>query len=415
MTMHALNALGIVDIRSALAKPLARTSATGAAQVRRVFTNSVVVHYNGPADNAAAGGTRSQIVHWINTVIIPNHVARIGADGIQYHFWIAADGTIYQTRDLDMFLWHCGNLDANSRTIAVHVPIGGTQAPTAAMWASFCRLADALIADYGMAGRTVVKGHQEYGASACPGPILMAKLNAWRVLSPRVGNVAAPDALTFVAAPRISAEQFTRVLFRAGSPAAADANALYQIITSYGLEPAVALAFFAHESRYGTLGVCKQYATFNWGNVRTAFDGRRGVQLQQPYFFQFTSWAAGLTDWCERMLRRYVEEKGLTTVAAALPVYAPSSDGNAPARYARAVADLVAQWVREDATQTYRIITGVDFAAVREGRGTGFPIALGGACKLAPGTQITVDDRTDGWAHLSDGRGFISMSLLEAA
>ena len=67
------------------------------------------------------------------------------------------------------------------------------------------------------------------------------------------------------------------------------------------------------------------------------------------------------------------------------------------------------------AWQQFTIIAGIDFAAVREGRATSYPIALGGACKLAPGTAIVVDDVTDGWAHLRDGRGFVSMSLLQAA
>ena len=313
--------------------------------------NSIVLHYNGPADNAAAAGTQAQIVNWINTVIIPNHIARIGADGVQYHFWIAGDGTIYQLRDLDMFLWHCGNLDANSRTLAVHLPIGGTQSPTPAMWASFCKLADALIADYGMRGRSVVKGHQEYGASACPGPILMAKLKAWRATPLQGEHIGSPlpaTALTFVAAPRISAAQFARVLFRAGSPVAGQAQQLYQIIVGFGLDPAVALAFFGHESQYGTAGLCLSLDLKNWGMVRTAFDARRGTQVLTPLFFKFASWELGLTDWCERMLRRYVEGKGLATVARALPVYAPSSDGNAPAAYAAAVAALVAAWQRED-------------------------------------------------------------------
>jgi hypothetical protein len=50
------------------------------------------------------------------------------------------------------------------------------------------------------------------------------------------------NGLSFVSAPRVSADSFARVLVRAGSPAASDAANLYAIIVSYHLDPAIALA-----------------------------------------------------------------------------------------------------------------------------------------------------------------------------
>src|SRR5690348_3397823 len=128
--------------------------------------------------------------------------------------------------------------------------------------------------------------------------------------------------LTFRSAPRISEAQWTRVLTRAGSPVAPLAAALYGIPLVYGLDPAVALAFFARESGYGTTGICKHLDLKNWGMVRTAFDPARGTQLTDPRFFKFTSWADGLTDWCERIVHRYMGDMKLLDVEAALPVYA---------------------------------------------------------------------------------------------
>ncbi len=49
-------------------------------------------------------------------------------------------------------------------------------------------------------------------------------------------------------------------------PAASDAAALYRIPLDRSLDPAVALAFFAHESTYGTAGVAVH--SRNWGNLR---------------------------------------------------------------------------------------------------------------------------------------------------
>lgn len=166
---------------------------------------------------------------------------------------------------------------------------------------------------------------------------------------------AAPDPgavsdLTFVAAPRISAAQFRRVLARAASPAAALADALYAIPVAAGLDPAVALAFFGHESRYGTAGICRDYDTKNWGNVRSLCDPRRGVGISTRggYFAKYPTWEAGLADWCDRITRRYIAERGLDTVAKALPIYAPSSDHNRPEEYTAAVVRDVAQWQQED-------------------------------------------------------------------
>ena len=143
--------------------------------------------------------------------------------------------------------------------------------------------------------------------------------------------------LTFRAAPRMSVDSFARVLLRAGSPAAAGAANLYAIIVGAGLDPAIALAMFAHESTYGRYGVAAR--SRNWGNLRS---GRRAY-TQIDGFAYYHDWSFGLLDWCDVINSRYVD-RGLATVEAAIPVYAPSEDGNAPARYIAQVRQLVAAW-----------------------------------------------------------------------
>lgn len=178
--MAAIDALHIVDLRGSLPRPLAIASATGRPQERRKQTLGAVLHFNGDTPPPArAGGDAAGIVGWVRDVIIPNHIRRIGADGVQYIYWIARDGTIYQLRDADMFLWHCGNYDKNAVTVPVHIPIGGAQQPTSAQWTSATNLFTALGSDYGFS-RAAVLGHKECGASECPGEILMPMLRAWR-------------------------------------------------------------------------------------------------------------------------------------------------------------------------------------------------------------------------------------------
>ena len=166
-------------------------------------------------------------------------------------------------------------------------------------------------------------------------------------------------ALTFRSAPRISQAQFARVLQRYRSPCAPIAAECYDIICSYGLDPAVALAFFGHESVFGTRGVAVQ--TLNWGNVRTPFKVERAVGTHPRNFAIFRSWQDGLRDWCERINERYINQRGLDTVEKAIPVYAPSSDGNNEARYIEHVHQLVAAWIAED-----RQTSAPDAAALRD-------------------------------------------------
>ncbi len=151
------------------------------------------------------------------------------------------------------------------------------------------------------------------------------------------------QSLTFTGPARISLEKFTSVLQFYKSPVLSEgggAGDFYATIVNYGLDPGVALAFFVRESGAGSaVGYCNGQNSLdnkNWGNVRGEEDGACG-------FMKFPTWKAGLEWWCKAMIRYYVN-KGLNHLEDAIPVYAPSADGNDVNEYLRTVYQLMLRW-----------------------------------------------------------------------
>ena len=183
-----LTNLDILDLRSRL--PRASWS-IGSQTVKM----SATLHYNGPPVKAfgSRNGEIAQLVadaHWHMRPVAFG--AGEPGDGLQYHFAVLSDGTICQCRDLDAVLWHCANQTGNASSLSVHLPLGGAQDATELQWQRTTALFDALGAQFKF-GRTKVVGHQEWAKyivvnnklvavpnSACPGPILMKRLRAWR-------------------------------------------------------------------------------------------------------------------------------------------------------------------------------------------------------------------------------------------
>lgn len=70
----------------------------------------------------------------------------------------------------------------------------------------------------------------------------------------------------------------------------------------------------------------------------------------------------------------------------------------------------------------YRVKQSVPAALIREGPGTTYPVALGGAARRWPGDRVAFDAVVQGaavgkdtrWGHLDDATGFMSMTLVEA-
>ena len=143
--------------------------------------------------------------------------------------------------------------------------------------------------------------------------------------------VQSASEYTVVGKPTISASFINRVL--KNTPAHDTGRALYEASVSKGLDPAYALAFFAHESGYGTQGTAR--FTHSLGNI-ICTQGWRCIGR----FRYYSTFAASYYDWASLIRYEYVN-RGLVTVQQITPVYAPSADHNSPVQYAQSVIRAV--------------------------------------------------------------------------
>jgi Mannosyl-glycoprotein endo-beta-N-acetylglucosaminidase len=148
-------------------------------------------------------------------------------------------------------------------------------------------------------------------------------------------NTAPPD-YSVSGPPTVNATLINRVLAAYHSPAAGKGQALYDDGVNYGIDPVFALAFFLHESTFGTAGVA--LVTHSLGNIRctphysSCFQGYRA----------YTSWEDSFLDWYNLIGVVYIPS-GLTTVEQIVPVYAPATENDVYA-YITAVEQAVDTW-----------------------------------------------------------------------
>lgn len=137
--------------------------------------------------------------------------------------------------------------------------------------------------------------------------------------------------------PTISASFIDQVLDTYNSPAHGKGQQLYTLGQQYNIDPVYALAFFMHESGFGTTGVAR--VTLSLGNIRAtpgyaSYDGYR----------KYKSWEEGFADWYRLIKKQYVQQWKLSTVAKIIPVYAPSSDHNDVDAYIQSIKTAVDSW-----------------------------------------------------------------------
>jgi hypothetical protein len=143
--------------------------------------------------------------------------------------------------------------------------------------------------------------------------------------------------------PTVEAPFIDRVLSAYHSPAVGLGQALYDDGVNAGIDPVYALAFFMHESSFGTTGEARK--TLALGNERCLPD-RPCVDLDRGGYAQMHSWEDGFAHWYALILTLYVNKWHLATIEQIIPKYAPGSDGNDEEGYIAAIEHAVETWRR---------------------------------------------------------------------
>ena len=143
--------------------------------------------------------------------------------------------------------------------------------------------------------------------------------------------------------PTVSAAFMNQVLAANHSPAAGKGQALFDYGVQYGVDPVYALAFFMHESSFGTTGEARK--TLALGNERCIPD-RPCVDLDRGGYAQMQNWEDGFRHWYALILTLYVDEWHRVTIEQIIPKYAPGSDGNDEVAYIAAIEHAVDTWRR---------------------------------------------------------------------
>jgi len=158
-------------------------------------------------------------------------------------------------------------------------------------------------------------------------------------------NALTGAGYSVVGAPTITADHINRILATAKSPAAGKGQALYDKGVKYGIDPVYALAFFQHESTFGTKGEAR--TTLALGNLR-CISGRACVdQANGGGFAQMQSWEDGFEQWYMLIAGDKYVKGGRVTVDQIIPKYAPAADHNDETAYINAIKQNVDQWRSE--------------------------------------------------------------------
>ena len=141
--------------------------------------------------------------------------------------------------------------------------------------------------------------------------------------------------------PTIGADFINQVLASYNSPAAGKGQTLYNLGVKYGIDPVIALAFFMHESLFGTTGEAR--ATLSLGNSR-CIPTRPCIDQDRGGYAQMYSWEDGFDQFYKLIRNLYVAQWGLVTVDQIIPTYAPNSDGNNEKEYIAALKHEIDTW-----------------------------------------------------------------------
>jgi len=146
-------------------------------------------------------------------------------------------------------------------------------------------------------------------------------------------------------APSITPDFINKMLCKySNSQVCGTRQALYQDGQQYGIDPAFALAFFYHESNFGTKG--EAYYSKSLGNLR-CIDNETSCTDGYAWF---NSWEDGYTAWYSLIKNLYINQWGLSTIDTIIPKYAPAADHNNEQAYINNVCSLINTWRSGNAT-----------------------------------------------------------------
>lgn len=172
----------------------------------------------------------------------------------------------------------------------------------------------------------------------------LGAVNAWAnsngPINPKNPIPTNPGPYSVVGKPSLSVDFMNKVLAYYHSPAAGKAQALYNDGIKYGLDPAYALAFFMHESSFGTTGVAR--VTLSLSNMRCVPE-YRCLQENGGYAI-FDTWEQSFEAWFKLIRNLYVGYWGRVTVDQIIPKYAPNSDNNNEAGYIASLKHTIDTW-----------------------------------------------------------------------
>jgi len=150
-----------------------------------------------------------------------------------------------------------------------------------------------------------------------------------------------PGPYSVLGKPTISIDKINEVLASYNSPTAGMGKDMYNLGVKYGIDPVYALAFFMHESGFGTTGEAR--VTKSLGNLRCIED-RPCIDKDRGGYAQMYSWADGFEQWYKLIRNLYVSQWGRVTVDQIIPKYAPNSDGNNEKAYIALLKHEVDTW-----------------------------------------------------------------------
>ncbi len=141
--------------------------------------------------------------------------------------------------------------------------------------------------------------------------------------------------------PTITASFINTVLANYNSPTAGMGKSLYDLGVKYGIDPVYPLAFFMHESLFGTTGEAR--VTMSLGNSRCIQD-RPCIDQDRGGYAQMYSWEDGFEQWYKLIRNLYIAQWGRVTIDQIIPKYAPNSDGNNEAVYIATLKHEIDEW-----------------------------------------------------------------------